>query len=91
MNSYNVYSSQISKFLIDISLYFVPTVAHCNSATKAATKEPAPAPKRPKNEVSYEELLELLEKEDILLIDVREPKEVEKTGLIPKSINVPCK
>jgi len=44
-----------------------------------------------KKEVIYEELVELIEKGDIRLVDVREPKELQETGQIPKSINIPLK
>jgi len=44
-----------------------------------------------RKEVIYEELVELIEKGDIRLVDVREPKELAETGQIPKSINIPLK
>ena len=43
-----------------------------------------------KKEVNYEELRCLLEKDQIKLFDVREPRELEETGKIhPKAVNVP--
>ena len=39
--------------------------------------------------ITYEELKELIKKQEILVIDVREPKEVEQTGMMPGAINIP--
>jgi len=47
----------------------------------------APTPTK-KKEVHYEDLLDLIHKGDLQLIDVREPREVEN-GQIPTSINIP--
>ncbi|XP_060527423.1 rhodanese domain-containing protein CG4456-like [Cylas formicarius] len=41
------------------------------------------------NVVTYEEVKELASKKTELIIDVREPKELEDTGKIPGSINIP--
>lgn len=41
--------------------------------------------------VYYEEIKDLPNHPEILLIDVREFIEIETTGLIPTSINIPCK
>lgn len=38
---------------------------------------------------TYEEVKDLPNRPDVLLIDVREPKELEDTGRIPTSINIP--
>ena len=43
-----------------------------------------------KSDVSYEELLALLESDDVQLFDVREPKEIKETGTIPGATNIPC-
>ena len=42
-----------------------------------------------KSEVSYDELIGLIEKGTLHLFDVREPKELEETGTLPKAINIP--
>lgn len=39
----------------------------------------------------YEEIKDLPNHREKLLVDVREPSEIQKTGRIPTSINVPCK
>jgi len=39
--------------------------------------------------VQFEELLQRLDSGKIKLIDVREPSEVEETGSMPASINIP--
>ncbi|XP_073820328.1 rhodanese domain-containing protein CG4456-like [Musca autumnalis] len=39
--------------------------------------------------VSYEEIKQLPKQPEKLLIDVREPKELQETGQIPTSINIP--
>lgn len=39
----------------------------------------------------YDEIKDLPNHCEKLLVDVREPSELEKTGRIPLSINVPCK
>lgn len=40
---------------------------------------------------TYEEVKDLPNHPQKLLIDVREPKELQETGQIPTSINIPCK
>lgn len=40
-------------------------------------------------EITFNELQEQLNNNDITLVDVREPKELKKDGRIPKSINIP--
>lgn len=42
-------------------------------------------------DLSYEQLNALIESRDIILIDVREPKEIEALGKISDSINIPRK
>lgn len=42
-------------------------------------------------DLTYEQLNSLLESRDIVLIDVREPKEIEANGKIPESVNIPRK
>lgn len=39
----------------------------------------------------YDEIKDIPNHCEKLLVDVREPSELEKTGRIPLSINVPCK
>lgn len=41
--------------------------------------------------VDYEEIKKLPQHPEILLIDVRELKELQETGVLPTSINIPCK
>ena len=41
--------------------------------------------------MQYEDVKEGLENKSLLLIDVREPDELEKFGKIPGSINIPRK
>lgn len=43
------------------------------------------------NIATYEEVKDLPNHPDILLIDVREPEELQETGKIPTSINIPRK
>lgn len=40
---------------------------------------------------TYEEVIEALRCPEKLIIDVREPAEIQASGQIPKSINIPCK
>lgn len=40
---------------------------------------------------TLEEIENLPNNPDVLLIDVRDPPEIKSTGLIPTSINIPCK
>ncbi|XP_064615421.1 thiosulfate sulfurtransferase/rhodanese-like domain-containing protein 3, partial [Liolophura sinensis] len=40
-------------------------------------------------DLTYEDLVALLDSGDIQLFDVREPKELEETGKIPRSVNIP--
>ncbi|KAF2904995.1 hypothetical protein ILUMI_01179 [Ignelater luminosus] len=39
--------------------------------------------------VAYEDVKALKDNKDVLLIDVREPSELQKTGVLPGSINIP--
>lgn len=41
--------------------------------------------------VSYDEVKDLPNHPEKTLIDVREPHELQETGIIPTSINIPCK
>lgn len=40
---------------------------------------------------TYEEVKDLPNHPEKLLIDVREPQEIVDTGIIPTSVNIPCK
>lgn len=40
--------------------------------------------------VSYEEVKDLPNQPEKILIDVREPHELQETGQIPNAINIPC-
>jgi len=42
-----------------------------------------------KSEVTYNELMELLRVGSVTLVDVRNPNELEATGSMPQSINIP--
>ena len=42
------------------------------------------------DEVTFDYVKSLENDKNVLLIDVREPSELEKTGRIPGSINIPC-
>lgn len=44
----------------------------------------------PKRVVSYEDVMKNLNKPEKVIIDVRNPDEVNSTGKIPSSINIPC-
>lgn len=41
--------------------------------------------------VTFEEVENLSNQPDAVLIDVRDPPEIKDTGIIPTSINIPCK
>ena len=41
------------------------------------------------SEVSYEQLLEILDKKSAVVIDVRNPEELAKLGAIPGAVNIP--
>jgi 3-mercaptopyruvate sulfurtransferase SseA len=41
--------------------------------------------------MEYEDVKKGLEEHSFLLIDVRNPEELQKNGKIPGSINIPCK
>ena len=44
-----------------------------------------------KQVIEINELREMLDSKNLLLIDVREPYELQKCGKIPGAINIPCK
>lgn len=41
--------------------------------------------------VTIEQIEDLPNRPEVVLVDVREPVEIENTGNIPTSINIPCK
>jgi len=42
-------------------------------------------------DLSYNDIVDLKQVNKIILIDVREPAEIQETGLIPGSFNIPRK
>lgn len=44
-----------------------------------------------KDIVSFEEFKTLTDDESAYIIDVREPEELKDTGVIPGSVNIPCR
>lgn len=42
------------------------------------------------NTVNFQNMVAAINVDDILIIDVRNPRELQETGVIPGSINVPC-
>ena len=42
-----------------------------------------------RTDVLYDELLDLINEGKTLLVDVREPKEIGETGMMPGAINIP--
>ncbi|XP_049942287.1 rhodanese domain-containing protein CG4456-like isoform X1 [Schistocerca serialis cubense] len=57
----------------------VPSVLICNMSTDVPDDK----------KLSYEELLDLIKKKEVTLIDVRSRVEVKSTGLLPKSFHIP--
>lgn len=45
----------------------------------------------PKRVLSYDDMLKVIEQPEKVIIDVRNPDEINTTGKIPSSINIPCK
>jgi len=43
-----------------------------------------------KSEITYEELTKLVDSGTLHLYDVREPADVNETGIIKSAINIPC-
>lgn len=43
-----------------------------------------------KRDISYEDMLKVIHQPEKVIIDVRNPDEVNSTGKIPSSINIPC-
>lgn len=41
--------------------------------------------------IDYNQLKKYIDEKSIYLVDVREKKELEETGVLPNSVNVPCK
>lgn len=70
-------------YLIHV-LFLVATVAF--STTVDAQPPPPIIPI-----ASYDEVADLPNHPEVLLVDVREPSELQETGRIPTSINVPRK
>ena len=40
-------------------------------------------------DLSYNDIIELKQKNEIILIDVREPSEIKETGKLPGSVHIP--
>lgn len=58
----------------------------------SSSSSAASTPSTPKIPVAYyDEVKDLPNHWEKLLVDVREPSEIQQTGRIPTSINVPCK
>lgn len=55
-----------------------------SSTSSSSTSAPIPV-------AYYDEIKDLPHHREKLLVDVREPSELQQTGRIPMSINVPCK
>lgn len=45
----------------------------------------------PWTDIDYNQLTSMIKSGNIQLFDVREPEEVEETGMMPSAVNVPCK
>lgn len=41
--------------------------------------------------VTFEQIVDLPNRPEVVLVDVREPVEIHNTGNIPTAINIPCK
>jgi Rhodanese-related sulfurtransferase len=50
---------------------------------------PASGPKT--KDLSYNDIVELKQRNEIILIDVREPAEIQETGKLPGSVLIPRK
>ena len=46
---------------------------------------------RPWTDITYEELMSMIDSKDVQLFDVRRVDEVESTGLIPGAVNIASK
>lgn len=55
-----------------------------------ATKDQDIKTMDPKRVLSYDDVLKVIHQPRKVLIDVRNPDEVDTTGMIPSSINIPC-
>ena len=63
-----------------------------NNTTDNSSSSSGNGKSKCKKEVDYEELKSLLERDQVHVFDVREPRELEETGKIhPKAINIPRK
>ncbi|KXJ25192.1 thiosulfate sulfurtransferase/rhodanese-like domain-containing protein 3 [Exaiptasia diaphana] len=63
---------------------------HCACAKRDITTEATPpTPPKDPSTVNIEELKAMIAANDIQLIDVREPYELQESGKIPNSVNVP--
>lgn len=69
-------------------MIFALIIFIASSATFCTSTETQPPPVPV---ASYEDVLDLPNRPEILLVDVREPNELAESGRIPTSINVPRK
>jgi rhodanese-related sulfurtransferase len=44
-----------------------------------------------KVDLTYDEIVDLKSRDEIILVDVRDNNEIEETGQLPGSIHIPCK
>lgn len=59
------------------------------SANRSVASVPASGPTT--KDLSYNDIVELKQNNKIILIDVREPAEIQETGFIPGSVHIPRK
>lgn len=71
---------------------FVYLLAVVKLSASSTQNFPCAAKMSLKDNVGFEEVKSLSQSTncDALIIDVREPQELKETGVIPRSINIPC-
>lgn len=45
----------------------------------------------PKRHYDYNQLIERKDKDNVVVVDVRDHGEIKETGIIPGSVHIPCK
>lgn len=73
--------------LAEINFLLLIGIGMLHSSTDASTSTSTPIIPV----AFYDEIKDLPHHREKLLVDVREPSELQQTGRIPMSINVPCK
>lgn len=74
---------------VDVCVRIFVSVQIFQSTNRSMASVPASGPTT--KDLSYNDIIELKQKDEIILIDVRELSEIQETGKLPGSVHIPRK